>query len=92
MAIAAKCILEHVDLHPGASPFGQRLGDLHGDMARPEDEVFEADRAFSGANCAQHGGEDLGAILQCLHTIAVEQRRAEELPHSPLERAVAHTI
>ena len=78
--------------HAGAGAFGQGLGHLPSDLARPVDVGLEADGRAGGAHRRQHGGEDLDAVLQVDHPVAGDDGRAHHHAHLAAELRVAGAV
>jgi hypothetical protein len=64
---------QDVDLDPGLGALGQGLGELRGDAPRPVDVGGEVDAAGGRADRLQHGREDLGAVAEHGHAVALAQ-------------------
>jgi hypothetical protein len=91
-AIGAECVLKEMHCHAGARAFCQRLRELIGDVAFPEEKILEGDGLFGGANGAKHGGEDFVAVLQRRDFVSFEQRRPEHVAHRSDEGVVARVV
>jgi hypothetical protein len=81
---AAHPVEQHMHLHAVACAFGQRIGERAADLARPVDVGLEGDGDSCAADGGQHRREDLIAIEQCRHPVAVEKRGPEQ--HTELAR------
>jgi hypothetical protein len=78
---AADPVDQDMDLHPGPGALGKRIRKRLANRARPVDVRLERDGVLRGADCLQHGREDLFAVEQRLHPVPVRQGRSEHDPH-----------
>ena len=78
---AAHPVEQHRHLHASLGALGQCLGQFLADVARPVDVGLEGDGLLRRADGAQHGGEDLVAVLQIEHAVAADDGGAEHHAH-----------
>jgi hypothetical protein len=91
-AQAPEPVDHHVGGHAGPCALGERLRELLADSTLPVHERLEGDRPPRAADRGEHRREDLVAVPQRLHAVAVLDLRAEQAADGAPELHAAHRI
>ena len=91
-AIAAQGILEKVHFHPRPSALRQSSGKRIGYFALFKEEILECYCALRGTYRLEQSRENLIAIFQRRHFVALQQGWTEQIPHRSDEDIVPDCV
>ena len=90
--LATRPVDQNLHRYAGARAFLERLRELLAHAAGPVDVGLEGDAMLRAADRREHLREDLRAIFQVAHAVAIDDRRAEHDAQLAQKLRVAHRV